>query len=69
MKQGKLNLNSIAHKVSTCVDDDILANPLGFIAGHADLTLEEMLHDHLILSLSIDSRCIEVEHVEVVETL
>jgi hypothetical protein len=51
------------------VDDDILANPLGFIAGHADLTLEEMLHDHLILSLSIDSRCIEVEHVEVVETL
>jgi hypothetical protein len=49
------------------VDDDALANPSGFIAGHEDLTLEEMLHDHWILSLSIDSRCIEVEHSEVVD--
>jgi hypothetical protein len=51
------------------VDDDALANPSSFIASHEDLTLEEMLHDHLILSLSINSGCIEVEHVEVVETL
>ncbi len=55
--------------MSTYVDNDALANPSGFIVGHEDLALEEMLHDHLILFLSIDSRCIEVEHAEVVETL
>ncbi len=49
------------------MDDDALANPSGFIAGHEDLALGEMLHDHLILSLSIDSRCIKVEHSEVVD--